>query len=217
MCFSFPVTLSLVFLGLAATKYRLLRKEFYHALIVLFYTSMELLQTAQYLVLDSCGGINYWLTVCAHFLIIVQPALWNYFRYKVCRQNKDIFLFSIKLSLVWAVFFTLRLYPFSLPLINAELDCKDILTGPEVCTFSGPSHLFWSLPYYSYGGLEANLFTYLLLWFYPALYERFGKVKLLIWLGQIVLIYFLVTLSKELPSFWCALSVPFLILCPLIY
>jgi hypothetical protein len=217
MCFSFPVTLVLVFLGLALTKYRLQRKEFYHASIVFFYTSMELLQTAQYLVLNSCNEINYWLTVCAHFLIIVQPALWNYFRYKTCEQNKAIFLFSVKLSLVWAAFFTLRLYPFSFSLLNPELDYEDILTGSEVCTFSGPSHLFWSLPYYSYGGLEANLFTYLLLWFYPALYERSGEVKLLIWLSQIVLIYNLVTLSKELPSFWCALSVPFLILCSFIY
>lgn len=217
MCFSFPITLLLVFSGSLLTKYRLKRKEYYHALVVLFYTSMELLQAVQYFYLSTCSPINYYLTLVSHLLIIVQPALWNLFRYKTCKKNNLIFLFALKLSIVWAFFFSLRLYPFSFSILEPTLHKEEILVGERPCTFSGSSHLYWVLPYYSYGGLEANLFTYLLLWFYPALYEDKGGMKLFLWLAQIFLIFNLVTLSKELPSFWCALSVPFLACTSLIY
>jgi hypothetical protein len=171
---------------------------------------MELLQAAQYLMTDTCTGFNYLSTVVAHVLVIVQPAMWNLFRYRSQEENKDIFFFSFLLSVIWAIFFTLRLLYLPFGPVVPFLQEEDILTGREVCTWLGPTHVYWTLPYYSYSGLEPNLFTYLLLWFFPTVYEKQGILKLSLWLVQIVIIVSVVTLVDELPTFWCALSVPFL-------
>ncbi|ELR12451.1 uncharacterized protein ACA1_324980 [Acanthamoeba castellanii str. Neff] len=83
----------------------------------------------------------------------------------------------------------------------------EIMVGPQVCTRTGPSHLTWTLPYQSKNGLEANLFPYLLLWFYPALYEPQGAVRCACWIAQVLVVVFTAGSIHELPTTWCALSV----------
>ena len=218
MCFSFSVSLTLGFLGIYLAKYSSLNKRYGYRDIALFYSLMEFLQALQYLLAENyqtihsgqCSLPNYFSTLLAHVLVIVQPAMWNLFRYRSQEKHKDIFYFAFLLSLVWALFFTLRLFylPFGpiVPFIQEE----DILTGSQICSWIGPIHVYWTLPYYSYSGLEANFFTYLLLWFFPTVYEKQGILKLTIWLAQIAIVACIVVLVDELPSFWCALSVPFL-------
>nr|WIL03598.1 hypothetical protein Cplu_515 [Cedratvirus plubellavi] len=217
MCFSFPVSLTLGFLGICLAKYSSLNKRYGYRDIALFYSFMELLQAVQYLLaeehdslVESCSGINYFSTLVAHVLVVVQPAMWNLFRYRSQEKNRDVFYFAFLLSVIWAVFFSLRLFYLPFGPVIPFLQEKDILTGSQVCSWLGPTHVYWTLPYYSYSGLEANLFTYLLLWFFPTVYEKQGILKLTLWLVQIVIIASLVTLVDELPTFWCALSVPFL-------
>lgn len=87
----------------------------------------------------------------------------------------------------------------------------EIMVGPQVCTRTGPSHLTWTLPYQSKNGLEANLFPYLLLWFYPALYEPQGAVRCACWIAQVLVVVFTAGSIHELPTTWCALSVPIIL------
>lgn len=195
-----------------------------HPMIIpfLFYTGMETLQFFQHSFLDQCGyPTNYWLTVCAHVLVVAQPLLWNFYRYIRARNEKEaaVFKLAMLMSFVWAVFFTLRLIPrgvsrgvFPKGITYKTLNKNEIMVGPEVCTKMGPTHLFWTLPYFSSNGTEPNFFTYLLLWFVPALYENHGYIKFFYWIGQVVFVNWIVGSIHELPTLWCALSVPVLLL-----
>lgn len=204
-----------------------------------FYALMETLQTLQYGVLDQCGQpANYALTLVAHVLVAVQPCMWNLYRLARARRaaaraaravdlgetarQRDaaaVFAAAAAMSAVWAVFFTIRLLPpnpvrGALPPTATFTAFRDdeIMVGPEVCTLGGPTHLFWVLPYAARNGLEANFFAYLLLWFYPALYEPRGRIKLAYWMAQVAFVNFTAGSIHELPTVWCALSVPILLL-----
>jgi hypothetical protein len=204
-----------------------------------FYALMETLQAFQYGVLGQCGQpVNYALTVVAHVLVAVQPCMWNIYRLvrarraaraavhaadfgQVVRHKNAAAVFgaAAAMAAVWAVFFSIRLLPAN-PIRGAlpstatfsSLHTDEIMVGPEVCTLGGPTHLFWVLPYAARNGLEANFFAYLLLWFYPALYEPRGRIKLAYWMAQVVFVNFTVGSIHELPTVWCALSVPILLL-----
>lgn len=202
-----------------------------------FYALMETLQTIQYGVLDQCGtDVNYALTVMAHVLVVVQPCMWNLYRLAKARalvreavgrgdaptvaaahRAMAVFGAAAGMSVVWALFFTARLLPTDVMPASrvatyGNLRADEIMVGPTVCTFGGPTHLAWTLPYEAKNGLEANLFTYLLLWFYPAIYEPRGAIKLTCWMAQVVLVNLTAGSIHELPTTWCALSVPILLL-----
>jgi len=202
-----------------------------------FYALMETLQTVQYSTLDQCGAtVNYALTVVAHMLVIVQPCMWNLYRLARARAAirtavtegdvpavvsakgaAAVFTAAAGMSAVWALFFTLRLLPVDLlpsgsVATFSALRTDEIMVGPAVCTHGGPTHLMWTLPYGSKNGLEANFFPYLLLWFYPALYEPKGAIKLACWIAQVVLVNATAGSIHELPTTWCALSVPIILL-----
>lgn len=212
MCFSPSASLCSGIIGLILAKYHSTGKRYASRDVAYFYSLMEFLQFVQYSLVDNCNSLNSLLTVFAHCLIVVQPAMWNLFRIRINNKNLPVFDFALKASIVWAIFFTLRLLPIQLGAIPLTLNRNDILVGTHFCTYQGPAHLYWNLPYYSSGGIEANLFTYLLLWFLPCIFEENGMLKLSIWLFQIIFIQFFVYLPSELPSFWCALSIPILFL-----
>ncbi|ALD62017.1 putative membrane protein [Mollivirus sibericum] len=195
-----------------------------------FYSLMETLQAAQYSWLDQCGDLlNYGSTVVAHVLVAVQPLMWNVYRLEMARRSDDkahrrkapAFRLAAIMSLLWAVFFTLRLAapgftrgmsPFPSAATYKTLRNDEIMVGPQVCTLTSPMHLVWNLPYYSSNGLEANFFAYLLLWFVPALHEPRGLAKMAFWLSQVMFVNWTVASIHELPTVWCALSVPILAL-----
>ncbi|AHH01804.1 hypothetical protein pv_237 [Pithovirus sibericum] len=214
MCFSLPVSLFLVVLGIVLASYHARKQRRSLRDVILFYTLMELLQSSQQLFPEKCGEtFNFWSTILAHILVVVQPLMWNLHRAAMYPDRKAIFLFASLLSALWAVFYTLRLIPSLMVFgpLRPRLDFSEIMVGQSVCTHFGPTHLYWVLPYFSYHGLEPNLFPYLLLWFVPALYEDSGKMKITIWLSQIIFIQLISSIPHELPTIWCAYSIPFLI------
>lgn len=130
-----------------------------------------------------------------------------------------VFRAAAAMSVVWAVCFTMRLLPPSpfralLPATATfdHLRHDEIMVGPTVCTRGGPTHLYWTLPYAAKNGLEANFWAYLVLWFYPAVHEPRGYIKLAYWLAQVAFVNFTAGSIHELPTTWCALSVPILLL-----
>lgn len=239
MCYSQPLSIALAIFGWAVVAWLALRTRSPPAIVapLAFYAFMETLQAVQYSVLDQCGApINYALTLVAHVLVIAQPCVWNAYRLARARTAAGIasragdaaaaekhrraaavFGAFVGLSLVWATFFTIRLLPSNpvrayLPATASFEGMRgdEIMVGRVVCTRSGPTHLFWTLPYATKNGLEANFWAYLALWFYPAVYEPRGWLKLAYWLAQVVLINYTAGNIHELPTTWCALSVPIL-------
>jgi hypothetical protein len=203
---------------------------------IAFYAVMETLQALQYSMLDRCGEWpNYLSTVVAHALVVVQPCLWNVYRlanarkligralstgdFEAAARGREaaaVFAAAIGMSFVWAACFSLRLLPFDLlpptrTVTYSVLRNDEIMVGPRVCTQTGPRHLTWTLPYQSKNGLEANLFAYLLLWFYPALYEPQGVVRCACWITQVLVVVSTAGSIHELPTTWCALSVPIIL------
>jgi hypothetical protein len=211
MCFSIEYSSTFSFLGFFLTMFLLNKNRKYNALVAGYYTSMELLQTFGYLYANNCGyPENFALTIIAHILVMFQPFLWNYQRWGTNSKNKTIFKFSCVLSLVWAFFFTYRLFTgvMGTGITYSNLNLDNINVGEEYCVMNGPTHIMWTLPYKSLNGLEANYFTYLLLWFVPALYEDTdGVLKLLYWIAQILI----TNIIHELSSIWCLASIPVLV------
>ncbi|AYV83436.1 MAG: transmembrane domain-containing protein [Hyperionvirus sp.] len=210
MCYSQHMSLAFAILG--STAFYLIDKRKYgpQATIIGFYTTMEILQTIQYNYLDQCDFLmTKFLTIIAHFLVCVQPSLWNWYRFKTNEKHCKIFSAFFWLGVIFAIFYTRRLVVGLLNPLAAIFSDNEMNVGKQICTLQGPSHICWVLPYASFGGLEPNYFTYLLIWFFPSIYEdRYPIIKLIFWLTQITLISFISYDKHENNSIWCLLSIP---------
>jgi hypothetical protein len=215
MCYSQGLSFFLGVVGLAATRWLFVRDRRRLAGIFLFYTCMEWLQFLGYWVAGDCGGrANVALTLVAHFFVVIQPYMWNRFRSgnetEPCR--KAVFDFAATMALVWALFYTLRLVP-DLGGEVRDTPSEIMVSAPAegMCTLSGPSHIAWMLPYRAWYGLEPNLFAYLLIWFLPIFYESDrALLKAGVWVVQVAFVFATSRSMHELPSTWCAMSVPIL-------
>jgi len=222
MCYSQPMSLALALVGAfvawalkGSQKHAGIRRLF------IFYTLMEGLQGIAYSFVDDCGGTaSAALAFCAHALVVVQPYMWNRHR-AAAEEGREaaravVFDFAANLSVVWAVAYTARLVPW--PTWAGYMAARprfddEISVGALPCIVASPHHIAWVLPYRSWHGIEPNLFTYLLLWFAPALYERERPlVKLGVWLLQVAFVIATCSTLHEIPTTWCALSVPMLLL-----
>jgi hypothetical protein len=227
MCYSQGMALSFTVLGICA--FSLTHYEFWYknprsgfedkqkywprATIILFYTAMELLQTIQYSYADQCNTrMNFVLTIIAHILVCVQPALWNWYRIKKNKNTVPIFRAFFWAGIVFVVFYTASLL-YGLYSPDAIFPLEEMNVSPITCTIQGPSHICWMLPYASFKGLEPNYFTYVLIWFFPTLYEdKAVVIKVIFWLSQIILVGLTTLSSHENNSVWCLWSIPLIIL-----
>jgi len=169
---------------------------------------MEILQYIQYNYVGQCGQfMNYYTTIVAHCLVVVQPFIWNLYRYRKNSENKDVFLIFMHLGIIWSIGYTLRLF------IRGSLNLREMNVGNEICVYDGIKHLYWTLPYNDYAGAEPNFFLYLLIWFYPSVYEKHnGIVKLSFWITNLTVAYNLSGTLHEVSSTWCLFSIPMCIL-----
>ncbi|MBA42709.1 MAG: hypothetical protein CMF62_01725 [Magnetococcales bacterium] len=215
MCFNIEMSTTFCIIGFLLSGFLYKNDRYSQTMIVVYYSLMELLQTISYLYKDQCNTtINLSLTWVAHILVIFQPALWSLYRYNTQRKNKEIFKFCGILSLIWAFFFTHRLFyiPTGKGILHNTLDINEVNVGENYCMLGGPKHIMWVLPYQRINGFEANYFTYLLLWFVPTLYEdNYGWLKLLYWLSQVLIVNRVCDSIHELSSIWCLASIPIVI------
>jgi len=169
---------------------------------------MEITQFIQSFYLGKCNmNMNYYSTLFAMFLVAVQPLLWNTYRLKTNYMYVEVFKFASVASLIWFFAYFVRL-------LESDDYCDgEVNVGSKFCTYQGPTHLYWKFPLAKFHGFEANFFTYLLLWFLPALWEdKKGIFKLCIWLIQIIIVHFFTKNKNEYSSVWCLYSIPILIL-----
>lgn len=183
--------------------------------VYLFYTLMEFTQFIQYQYLDQCHTWqNQYLTYFIHLLVIVQPYLWNWYRLNTSSHNKDYFRFACVLSILWAIFYTARLYPNNLStggITYKTLNLNETMVGEQACSYQGPVHLYWNLPYQSLNGFEPNFYSYLILFIFPSIYEKYGPIKLVYWVAQLLFTSRTCGVIHELPTIWCAISIPILL------
>lgn len=208
MCFTKEISGIFATIGIIATIISIQKKS-NSFIIYLFYTIMELLQTVQHSSLNECNNTNnIFYTKIAFILVMVQPMLWNYHRYM--NNKSDVFKFALIASIIWAISFAIRI----IPITNdhyIKIDCDNMAVGEIWCTKknSTDNHLSWYFPLYTYGGLEANYYCMLLLWFLPALWEdKYGIAKCAYWFFQLFVTSLVVNNYHAYPSTWCILSVP---------
>jgi len=192
----------------------------YSAYVVLFFTSMEVLQTVQYMFiapsLDSpiCDTpINKILTLLGVIHICIQPYVANIAASALVTDEKERERYVVvkRLCLLGAVMLFSRLplsYVWEQTLIGPS---SEWLRGDKLCTFQGTYHLAWSVPMADPSYFMPGISLHFFLMFAPSivLYEnrtRFLRTFFIIATGP-VLAGLITPNLMEQASIWCFLAI----------
>ena len=148
MCWSLGVSTGMVVVGTAATVYTARKGQ--PAAIYLtigYFTIMEALQAAGYLVVNQCGlAANQVLTLLSVLHITFQPFFVNAFAMELipAEVRHKIAFVVYGLCFASAIFMLMQLYPF-----DWATPCRmgQYLCGNELCMRSGAWHIAWDIPY----------------------------------------------------------------------
>ena len=208
MCWSANASGAMTLLGLAMTLFHIIKGNRYHA--SLFYTIMEGFQYLQYFYLDSCSQMNWALTHVAHFLVWYQPIMWNIIGICHSNGNKKVFWVALVMSIITLLVSTGRLIWGDLhPEMPITLGEAGVAT--ETCSVMGVMHVKWQWRMPSMSGMEPTFYVWLLTVCTPCFFWRPFKSGVFVILGTIFgfgISSYLVGLTGEAYSFWCAISVP---------
>lgn len=218
MCYNAPMSFTFFGIGIATTLYIVLYNPYLlHMqvpMLLLFYSGMELLQGLQYGYVNQCSNnINMVLTEVAYIFVIVQPLLWNYFFYINSNPcDKQIFMVGMALALCWMVMNVATRIFYTPKLAMTKKNSS--FAGKEACTKKNATHLFWEWPMSNFGEMNATYFTYLLIWFVPALVSTKFRMTSIILITSAILSVIVSFLGGEyyvFTSAWCYISVPIVI------
>lgn len=220
MCFSLSVSVAMVGLGGAATALTIRRVETPAVPLTLgYFTVMEALQVAGYLVIDQCGvPANQAVTLLSVLHIAFQPFVINAFAMALMAQpvrlGMQVAVYT--LCALSATVMLLQLYPFSwagscLP--------GSSLCAERLCTVSGDWHQAWDVPYngllawidlpvVSGWGFPTYILTVFLL---PIIYGAWRLVLFHLLIGP-VLAGQLTSNPNEVPAIWCLFSIGILLI-----
>ena len=188
-------------------------------LTLAYFTLMEALQAAGYLVVDQCANaLNQTIAFLSVVHIIFQPFFINAFAMELVpepvRASVRVAVYSICAASATAML--LQLYPF-----DWAGTCRpgSTLCGPELCTVSGEWHIGWEVPFNGLVtpieqtlGIHAAFPTYALAAFIvPVCYGAWRFAVFHALLGPI-LAGFLTDDPNELPAIWCLFSVGIVLL-----
>ena len=215
MCFTMGVSMAMVGLGGAATAVTWWRRDVPVVPITLgYFTLMEALQVAGYMVIDQCGApANQTVTLLSVLHIVFQPFFINAFAMalvpRVVPGWMKLLVFS--LCAASAVLMILQLYPFAWA---GQCAPGSNLCGERLCTVSGDWHQAWDVPFNgllvpleaaigtSWGFPSYMLVTFLL----PLIYGAWRLVLFHLLAGPIFAA-FLTTNPNEVPAIWCLFSI----------
>lgn len=179
-----------------------------------YFTAMEALQGAGYLVIDACGTpANQVITYLSLLHIVFQPFFINAFAMELAPRRPGLAgraaVFTV-CGLSSAVML-LQLYPF-----DWAGSCRpgSALCGPALCTLSGDWHIAWSAPY---NGLTLPLEDMLGVWLgFPSYTIAAFMLPLLYGAWRFVIFHalagpflagLLTTNPNEMPAIWCLFSI----------
>ena len=179
MCWSLSVSTGMVIVGAAATVYTARKGQPAAIYLTLgYFTTMEALQAAGYLVVNQCGlAANQVLPLLSVLHITFQPFFVNAFAMELipAEVRHRIALVVYGLCFASAIFMLIQLYP-----LDWATPCRmgQYLCGNELCLRSGAWHIAWDIPYNDFTiplddatGINWSFPTYILVVFVlPALY-----------------------------------------------
>ena len=220
MCWSMEASAGLVVAGAVATTVSYRRGD--SAAIwgtMAYFTAMEALQVAGYLVIDDCGAVsNKSVTFLSYLHIAFQPFLINWFAMElVPGPVKDkVRSWVFVLCSVSAAVMLVQILP--LPVLG-QCSPGSPLCGASYCTVSGNWHIAWEIPYNAFMvpfddaiGTEIGFPTYMLAAFALPLIYGAWRFVLVHALAGPILASMLTDNPNEMPAVWCLLSIGFLIL-----
>ena len=210
MCFNQPISFVFGSLGILAS-YNLYKKKapLSQHIHFLFYSGMEFLQFFQYFYIDSCSAANSSLTQLAYVYIWLQPIMYNTFYLLTTPRHAAIFKYNIIFSLfvfVWAMDRMFFHYVH-------QYDRRDEINGGTItCTYRGNKHLYWHFDLASNRGVETNYLFYLTLICLPSFWTEHALYLNGTFLSGLSLAYYYTRNIDETVSFWCLLSLPYLLI-----
>ena len=220
MCLGVTASIAMLGIGTAATAVTKLRGEPPAIWITLgYFTVMEALQVAGYLVIDQCGtSANQAITLLSAVHIAFQPIIINAFAMELVpssvkkRLQTAVYLFAAVCSGV----ILLQLVPW-----QWAGPCKPgaPLCGEQLCLVSGEWHIAWDIPYNGLLvpfenalGIHSGFPTYILaVFFLPFAYGAWRFVAFHALFGPI-LAGFLTNNPNEAPAIWCLFSIGILLM-----
>ncbi|WP_209428423.1 DUF5765 domain-containing protein [Pararhodobacter sp. SW119] len=215
MCWSIGATVAMVGLGTAATVVTLRRREAPVIPVTLgFFTLMEGLQLAGYLVIDQCGTpSNQSVTFLSFLHIVFQPLFINAFAMQLVPRGVSVRLKTVVFSLcaLSSVVMLMQLYPFAWAGTCAP---DSALCGERLCTVSGTWHLAWDVPYNGLlapfetsMGVNWGFTSYMIAGFVlPLLYGAWRFVLFHALAGPFLAMQ-LTGNPNEMPAIWCLFSI----------
>jgi hypothetical protein len=216
MCYNSPMSFTFAMFGVLITAYIVgykpaLKHTGIHYILI-YYTIMEFLQGVQYFFVNQCQNLwNRYLTEIAYVLVICQPLIWNMFYYQNSNKyDKQIFITAIWLAVVWMSVNILSriLYDKN---VDPQTRKNSVYAADKVCTKKNLTHLYWQWTSANFNDLNANMLTYLMLWFIPALISSKFRMCSIVLICSALLAAYITHLTKEIlifTSLWCYVSVP---------
>ena len=176
---------------------------------VLYFTAMELLQAATYVVIDECGlPANQWLTRLSYAHIAFQPFFINLLAMSFIPAEKARRIRGWVFA-ICAIGATAMLAKLYVPSADWACDPSIVpLCGTNTCSFHGDWHIAWRLYLNAIDGSFLCYFVPGL--FLPLFYGswRWSAYHLLV--GPVPA-FFMTSNKDEMPAIWCLTSIGFLL------
>lgn len=215
MCWSASVTAGVMAFGAVATVVALQRR--YPPAVPLalgYFTAMEALQFAGYVVLGNCGNpSNQVVTLLSFLHIAFQPFVINAFAMELIATDDKARArpWVYAACAVSAVVMLLQVYPF-----DWAGSCRPglPLCGAALCTVPGDWHIAWNIPYNgllvpleALIGTHFGFPTYILAVFVVPLLYGAWRFTLFHALAGPILASLLTRNPNEMPAIWCLFSI----------
>ena len=176
---------------------------------VLYFSAMELLQAATYVVIDRCGlPANQWLTRLSYAHIAFQPFLINLLAMSLVPSDKArrIRRWVFAICGVGTAVMLSKLY-----VPSAAWSCDPAvlpLCGANTCSFRGDWHIAWRLYLNAFDG---SFLCYFIPAFLLPLFYGSWRWTLYHFLVGPLAAFFLTSNKDEMPAIWCLTSIGFLL------
>jgi hypothetical protein len=224
MCYSTPMSFSFAVAGILTSYYIYFYNNLnysYLPMLLLFYSTMEILQGVQYYYVNQCSNItNIFLTEFAYLLVLLQPLMWNFFYYKnSVPSEKNIFLTAMILCISWIIvnvmtriFYDKKNSTYKKGNVMGVMKFEDSMFGGDsVCTKKQKTHLYWQWTSAKFYDLHPTMLMYVLVWFIPALISKKHRLTSLILILSFLVAGIVSYFTNEyfvFTSLWCYISVP---------
>jgi len=175
---------------------------------VLYFTAMELLQAATYVVIDECGlPSNQWLTRLSYAHIAFQPFFINMLAMSFIRPERARRLYPW-VFLVCAIGAGAMLSKLYVPSAAWACDPAIPLCGTNTCSFHGDWHIAWRL---YLNAVDSSFLCYFIPAFFLPLFYGSWRWTLYHLIVGPVMAFFLTSNKDEMPAIWCLTSIGFLL------